>query len=121
MLTAHELTKRYGDRTVVTDLSFTVRPGTATGFLGPNGAGKSTTMRMLLGLDAPTRGHATVAPLVRLRRRRRPLLPGKALEALTTAQPMPGATSPGTALSAMLLWTAAVLTVASVVLRRKAV
>ncbi|CAL9308574.1 MULTISPECIES: ABC transporter ATP-binding protein [Streptomyces] len=60
MLTAHELTKRYGDRTVVTDLSFTVRPGTVTGFLGPNGAGKSTTMRMLLGLDAPTRGHATV-------------------------------------------------------------
>ncbi|MEU0248742.1 ABC transporter ATP-binding protein [Streptomyces sp. NPDC006235] len=61
MLTAHELTKRYGDRTVVTDLSFTVRPGTVTGFLGPNGAGKSTTMRMILGLDAPTRGHATVA------------------------------------------------------------
>ncbi|MEU3887626.1 ABC transporter ATP-binding protein [Streptomyces sp. NPDC029041] len=61
MLTAHELTKRYGDRTVVRDLSFTVRPGTITGFLGPNGAGKSTTMRMLLGLDAPTRGHATVA------------------------------------------------------------
>ncbi|MFC9507454.1 ATP-binding cassette domain-containing protein [Streptomyces sp. NPDC057002] len=60
MLTAHELTKRYGDRTVVTDLSFTVRPGTVTGFLGPNGAGKSTTMRMILGLDAPTRGHATV-------------------------------------------------------------
>ena len=61
MLTAHELTERYGDRTVVTDLSFTVRPGTVTGFLGPNGAGKSTTMRMVLGLDAPTRGHATVA------------------------------------------------------------
>ncbi|CAM5740452.1 putative ABC transporter ATP-binding protein YhcH [Streptomyces afghaniensis 772] len=60
MLTAHELTKRYGDRTVVTDLSFTVRPGIVTGFLGPNGAGKSTTMRMILGLDAPTRGHATV-------------------------------------------------------------
>ncbi|MCT9141621.1 ATP-binding cassette domain-containing protein [Streptomyces violarus] len=60
MLTAHALTKRYGDRTVVTDLSFTVRPGTVTGFLGPNGAGKSTTMRMILGLDAPTRGHATV-------------------------------------------------------------
>ncbi|MFE9773801.1 ABC transporter ATP-binding protein [Streptomyces sp. NPDC005931] len=60
MMTAQELTKRYGDRTVVTDLSFTVRPGTVTGFLGPNGAGKSTTMRMILGLDAPTRGHATV-------------------------------------------------------------
>ncbi|MGW4239551.1 ABC transporter ATP-binding protein [Streptomyces sp. NPDC004749] len=54
------LTKRYGDRTVVDDLTFTVGPGTVTGFLGPNGAGKSTTMRMLLGLDAPTRGRATI-------------------------------------------------------------
>ncbi|WP_137235537.1 ABC transporter ATP-binding protein [Streptomyces sp. BPSDS2] len=60
MITAHGLTKRYGDRTVVQDLDFTVRPGTVTGFLGPNGAGKSTTMRMLLGLDAPTRGRSTV-------------------------------------------------------------
>ncbi|MFF9913642.1 ABC transporter ATP-binding protein [Streptomyces sp. NPDC013457] len=60
MIRAEELTKRYGDRTVVQDLSFTVRPGTITGFLGPNGAGKSTTLRMLLGLDAPTRGRATV-------------------------------------------------------------
>ncbi|HEY9371997.1 ABC transporter ATP-binding protein [Streptomyces sp.] len=61
MIHADELTKRYGDKTVVQDLSFTVRPGTVTGFLGPNGAGKSTTLRMLLGLDAPTRGRATVA------------------------------------------------------------
>ncbi|MGW6564206.1 ATP-binding cassette domain-containing protein [Streptomyces sp. NPDC054975] len=60
MIRADELTKRYGDRTVVQDLSFTVHPGTVTGFLGPNGAGKSTTLRMLLGLDAPTRGRATV-------------------------------------------------------------
>ncbi|WP_435298084.1 ABC transporter ATP-binding protein [Streptomyces sp. YPW6] len=60
MITAHGLTKRYGDRTVVRDLDFTVRPGTVTGFLGPNGAGKSTTMRMLLGLDSPTRGRSTV-------------------------------------------------------------
>ncbi|WP_189220898.1 MULTISPECIES: ABC transporter ATP-binding protein [Streptomyces] len=60
MMTIRHLTKRYGDRTVVDDLTFTVRPGTVTGFLGPNGAGKSTTMRMILGLDAPTRGHATV-------------------------------------------------------------
>ncbi|MDX3342741.1 ATP-binding cassette domain-containing protein [Streptomyces sp. ID03-2B] len=60
MITAHGLTKRYGDRTVVQDLDFTVRPGTVTGFLGPNGAGKSTTMRMLLGLDTPTRGRSTV-------------------------------------------------------------
>ncbi|NML49889.1 ABC transporter ATP-binding protein [Streptomyces sp. R302] len=60
MIRAERLTKRYGDRTVVRDLSFTVRPGTVTGFLGPNGAGKSTTLRMILGLDAPTHGTATV-------------------------------------------------------------
>ncbi|MFI6473700.1 ABC transporter ATP-binding protein [Streptomyces sp. NPDC050516] len=60
MIEAHSLTKRYGERTAVSDLSFTVRPGIVTGFLGPNGAGKSTTMRMLLGLDAPTSGRAVV-------------------------------------------------------------
>ncbi|MFF1839199.1 ABC transporter ATP-binding protein [Streptomyces sp. NPDC058231] len=60
MIEAHSLTKRYGGKTAVEDLSFTVRPGTVTGFLGPNGAGKSTTMRLILGLDAPTSGHATV-------------------------------------------------------------
>ncbi|AZK94987.1 MULTISPECIES: ATP-binding cassette domain-containing protein [Streptomyces] len=82
MIEAQGLTKRYGGRgrrpgrsrtpsptssrtssrtkTVVDDLSFTVRPGSVTGFLGPNGAGKSTTMRMILGLDAPTSGRATV-------------------------------------------------------------
>jgi len=60
MIEAHGLTKRYGERTAVADLSFTVRPGSVTGFLGPNGAGKSTTMRMILGLDAPTSGRVTV-------------------------------------------------------------
>ncbi len=60
MIRANALTKRYGDKTVVEDLTFEVRPGTVTGFLGPNGAGKSTTMRMLLGLDAPTGGTATI-------------------------------------------------------------
>jgi ABC-2 type transport system ATP-binding protein len=55
------LTKRYGRVTAVNDLSFTVRPGHVTGFLGPNGAGKSTTLRMILGLHAPTSGTATVA------------------------------------------------------------
>ncbi|MEU1472933.1 ATP-binding cassette domain-containing protein [Streptomyces sp. NPDC005761] len=60
MIRAYELTKRYGHTTVVQDLDFTIRPGTVTGFLGPNGAGKSTTMRMLLGLDAPTRGRSTI-------------------------------------------------------------
>ncbi|MFF8691354.1 ABC transporter ATP-binding protein [Streptomyces sp. NPDC015144] len=60
MIRAYGLTKKYGDRTVVQDLDFTVRPGTVTAFLGPNGAGKSTTMRMLLGLDTPTRGRSTI-------------------------------------------------------------
>ncbi|MER7789579.1 ATP-binding cassette domain-containing protein [Streptomyces sp. NPDC097640] len=60
MIEARELTKRYGDKTVVDNLSFTVKPGEVTGFLGPNGAGKSTTMRMIVGLDAPTKGSVTV-------------------------------------------------------------
>ncbi|MFC4554053.1 ABC transporter ATP-binding protein [Georgenia faecalis] len=60
MIEAHDLTKRYGDKTAVDRISFTVRPGSVTGFLGPNGAGKSTTMRMVVGLDRPTAGHVTV-------------------------------------------------------------
>ena len=60
MIELHGLTKRYGDKTVVDDLTFTVEPGVVTGFLGPNGAGKSTTMRMLVGLEAPDAGRATV-------------------------------------------------------------
>src|ERR1700722_356474 len=60
MIEIHALTKRYGTTTAVCDLTFTVRPGTVTGFLGPNGAGKSTTMRMILGLDEPTSGSVTV-------------------------------------------------------------
>jgi ABC-2 type transport system ATP-binding protein len=54
------LTKRYGEKTAVNDLTFTVKPGIVTGFLGPNGSGKSTTMRLILGLDAPTAGGVTV-------------------------------------------------------------
>ncbi|MGA5305736.1 ABC transporter ATP-binding protein [Nucisporomicrobium flavum] len=57
---ADRLTKRYGGRAVVDDLSFTAEPGVITGFLGPNGAGKSTTMRMLFGLTRPTAGTITV-------------------------------------------------------------
>jgi ABC-2 type transport system ATP-binding protein len=57
---ANGLTKRYGEKVAVRDLSFTVRPGIVTGFLGPNGSGKSTTMRLIVGLDAPQSGHATV-------------------------------------------------------------
>lgn len=60
MIKATGLTKRYGAALAVDDLSFTVQPGHVTGFLGPNGAGKSTTMRMVLGLDAPTAGSVTV-------------------------------------------------------------
>ncbi|MFD7098873.1 ATP-binding cassette domain-containing protein [Streptomyces xanthophaeus] len=60
MIEVNELTKRYGGTTAVDDLSFTVRPGLVTGFLGPTGAGKSTTLRMLLGLHAPTSGTVTV-------------------------------------------------------------
>jgi ABC-2 type transport system ATP-binding protein len=55
-----DLTKRYGDHTAIDDVSFVVEPGVVTGFLGPNGAGKSTTMRVILGLDRPTAGQATV-------------------------------------------------------------
>ncbi|NRQ40557.1 ATP-binding cassette domain-containing protein, partial [Nonomuraea sp. NN258] len=61
MIEAMGLTKRYGRAVAVDGLSFSVPPGRVTGFLGPNGAGKSTTMRMILGLDNPTAGHALVA------------------------------------------------------------
>jgi ABC-2 type transport system ATP-binding protein len=60
MIEAVGLTKRYGAKTAVYNLSFQVRPGAVTGFLGPNGSGKSTTMRMILGLDEPTEGHVTI-------------------------------------------------------------
>jgi ABC-2 type transport system ATP-binding protein len=60
MIEVKELTKRFGPKTAVDGLSFTALPGQVTGFLGPNGAGKSTTMRMIVGLDAPTSGNALV-------------------------------------------------------------
>jgi ABC-2 type transport system ATP-binding protein len=60
MIEAVGLTKRYGDRLAVDALTFSIRPGQVTGFLGPNGAGKSTTMRMILGLDAPSAGSVTI-------------------------------------------------------------
>jgi ABC-2 type transport system ATP-binding protein len=60
VIEAQHLTKRYAEKVAVDDLSFTVRPGIVTGFLGPNGSGKSTTMRMIMGLDHPTGGSATV-------------------------------------------------------------
>jgi ABC-2 type transport system ATP-binding protein len=60
MIRARGLTKRYGPTLAVDGLDFDVLPGRVTGFLGPNGAGKSTTMRMIMGLDAPTAGTVTV-------------------------------------------------------------
>jgi len=60
VIEAHALTKQFGSKTAVDEVSFTVRPGLVTGFLGPNGAGKSTTMRMIVGLDRPTSGSVTV-------------------------------------------------------------
>ncbi|SDO79493.1 ABC-2 type transport system ATP-binding protein [Microbacterium sp. ru370.1] len=61
MIVADNLTKRYGAKTAVDGVSFTVAPGRVTGFLGPNGAGKSTTMRMIVGLDRPSAGRVTVS------------------------------------------------------------
>ena len=78
MIEAIGLTKRYGTAVAVDNLSFTVPAGQVTGFLGPNGAGKSTTMRLILGLDAPTSGSVTVngRPYTQYRR---PLLEAGAL------------------------------------------
>ncbi len=60
MIEARDLTKSYGGKVAVDHLSFIVQPGRVTGFLGPNGAGKSTTMRLILGLDRPQSGSATI-------------------------------------------------------------
>jgi ABC-2 type transport system ATP-binding protein len=60
VIEATGLTKDYGDKRAVDDLSFAVRPGIVTGFLGPNGSGKSTTMRLIVGLDAPTAGDVRI-------------------------------------------------------------
>ncbi|MEV5886792.1 ABC transporter ATP-binding protein [Streptomyces sp. NPDC052020] len=60
MIELEGLTKRYGEKVAVNNLTFAVRPGIITGFLGPNGAGKSTTMRMVLGLDRPTAGDVRI-------------------------------------------------------------
>ena len=60
MISVENVTKRYGEKVAVDDLTFQVKPGVVTGFLGPNGAGKSTTMRLILGLDAPTSGSVTI-------------------------------------------------------------
>ena len=86
MIEVHELAKRSGGAVAVDGLSFTVHPGRVTGFLGPNGAGKSTTMRVILGLDAPSSGRATVGgrPYARLSR------PLHQVGALLDASAVPG-------------------------------
>ena len=61
MITVESLTKKYGEFTAVDDISFVAGPGRVTGFLGPNGAGKSTTLRVMVGLTAPTSGGATIS------------------------------------------------------------
>lgn len=83
MIEARGLTKRYGPTLAVDALSFDVRPGAVTGFLGPNGSGKSTTMRMIMGLDRPDAGEATIGgrPYAALRRPLREV--GALLEART--------------------------------------
>jgi ABC-2 type transport system ATP-binding protein len=93
------LTKRYRATLAVDTLGFTVRPGTVTGFLGPNGAGKSTTMRMIMGLDAPDAGHATIGGR-RYRELRRPLRAVGALLEAKAWHPGRSATAHLTALAA---------------------
>jgi len=95
---AHDLTKRYGRTVAVDALSFRVDAGRVTGFVGPNGAGKSTTMRLILGLDAPDRGHVRIGGC-RYRDLRAPLCEvGALLDA--------GATHPGRRARSHLLWLA---------------
>lgn len=90
MIHVDQLIKRFGSTTAVDDLSFTARPGRVTGFLGPNGAGKTTTLRLLLGLDTPTSGTATVTG-VPFRSHRRGLRHAGAL--LDAQQAHPGLTA----------------------------
>ncbi|WP_194916162.1 ABC transporter ATP-binding protein [Catenulispora rubra] len=92
MIEVENLTKRYGTTVAVDGLSFTVRPGRVTGFLGPNGSGKSTTLRMILGLDAPARGRATIGgrPYTAIRK---PLLQVGALLDANAAHPARSAAS----------------------------
>jgi ABC-2 type transport system ATP-binding protein len=98
MIDVHHLVKRYGDVVAVDDISFTVHPGHVTGFLGPNGAGKSTTMRMILGLDAPTSGSVLVGG----RRYRELHAPLRTIGALLDA----GAVDDGRSAANHLLWLA---------------
>ncbi len=97
MIEASGLSKRYGGKTAVDNLSFTISPGQVTGFLGPNGAGKTTTLRMILGLTAPTSGTATVGG-TEFRRHRRGL---RHVGALLDAQQVHGGRSAAAHLAAL--------------------
>ena len=92
MIEARHLTKRYGKTVAVDEASFTVQPGPVTGFLGPNGAGKSTTMRMILGLDAPSSGESGQRQAVRPARR---ILSGRSGRC-STPRPSSAAAAPPT-------------------------
>jgi len=81
LIEVHDLTKRFGDKVAVHNLSFTVEPGRVTGFLGPNGAGKSTTMRLIVGLDRPDDGVATIGGLPYYQLKRPLTVVGAVLEA----------------------------------------
>ena len=91
MIDVQSLTKRYGPTVAVDALSFEVTPGQVTGFLGPNGAGKSTTMRVILGLDAPTAGAVTVNGVVYTQHRFPLQQVGALLDAIERAIPPDGA------------------------------
>ena len=96
MIEAVEPDQAYGAKTAVDDISFTVQPGQVTGFLGPNGAGKSTTMRMIVGLDRPTRGTCTVNGK---RLRRAPRSPHTRWAYCSTRRPSTPAAAPTTTCS----------------------
>ncbi len=81
LVEVRDLSKKFGDKIAVNGLSFTVEPGHVTGFLGPNGAGKSTTMRLIVGLDRPTSGSATIGGLTYAQLRRPLTVVGALLEA----------------------------------------
>jgi ABC-2 type transport system ATP-binding protein len=81
LVEVRDLSKKFGDKVAVNRLSFTVEPGRVTGFLGPNGAGKSTTMRLIVGLDRPTSGTATIDGLTYAQLRRPLTVVGALLEA----------------------------------------
>jgi ABC-2 type transport system ATP-binding protein len=81
LIEVRDLSKKYGEKIAVNGLSFTVEPGHVTGFLGPNGAGKSTTMRLIVGLDRPSGGSATIDGLTYAQLRRPLTVVGALLEA----------------------------------------